>query len=159
MTFDPYRRFPPTRPRPQLRRESRMGKLGFLVVSDDFPTEVPCPVTARGLRVPGPGSRKTPDLLTRLECQTVGRGGLRVRPFRARLLAGALDLKVVAVWPASKARGCHELVTSHNLVDPGRAEGQTSRGQARVVPVPSRAFCFPESRAPFLFLECPGFRK
>ena len=89
----------------------------------------------------------------------MGRGGLRVRPFRARLLAGALDPKEVAVWPASKARGCHELVTSHNSVDPGRAEGQTSRGQARAVPVPSRAFCFSESRAPFLFRECRGFRK
>lgn len=43
------------------------------------------------------------------------------------------DPSEAAAWPGSSARGGHELVTSHNSVDPGRAEGLT-RGPAGLVP-------------------------
>lgn len=43
----------------------------------------------------------------------------------------------MAAWPASSARGCHELVTSHNLVNPGLAGGE-----ADTLPVRSSALLF-----------------
>lgn len=68
------------------------------------------------------------------------------------------DLKEVAVWPVSSARGCHELVTSHNLVDPGRAEGLTLRGPAGLAPVRSSALLLQVSLI-FVFHERCCFRK
>lgn len=67
-------------------------------------------------------------------------------------------MKEVAAWPASSARGCHELVTSHNLVDPGLAGGGGD-----TLPVQNSALlfesCCSADRVMFVFQECCCFRK
>ena len=71
--------------------------------------------------------------------------GVGIEPFLAGLLAEALEPREVAAWPASSARGCHEFVTSHNWVDPGRAEGRATVGPAGLARVRSSALLLQES--------------
>lgn len=101
-----------------------MGKPGALVICDLL-TEVPSPV--RDPRFEYPRGQDPAGLLTVTEAQSKprargeeGRGSSHSRP---GCLLERWDLK--ELWPASSARGCHELVTSHNLVDPGPAKRLT----------------------------------
>lgn len=114
----PSRRFP--HPAETRRRdEGGVGKPGPLQIADLL-AEVPSPrgqgpvglLTRDGSRIPNPGpgvrarGRAIPG---QAACRSVGTGS------------------EAAAWPGSSARGGHELVTSLNLVDPGRVEGLTRR--------------------------------